>query len=153
MKEDIHLKEAQVLTQKFAKIKGRQPRIMLAKIGKGDHDREAKVVATSFADIGFDVDIGPLFQTTEEVAKQAVENDAHFVGIYSLAEGHKILIPAVIEALKQYGREDINVVVGGKISTHDYSFLKAQGVLVVFAPEHNISQAAIVLLNHLFTQQ
>ena len=115
---------------------------MIAKMGQDGHDRGAKIVATSFADIGFDVDIGPLFQTPEEAAKQAVENDVHILGISSLAAGHKSLVPAVIKALNDLGREDILVVVGGVIPKKDYDILFNDGVAAIFGPGTNISQAA-----------
>ncbi len=130
------------LADKFAKKEGRRPRIMVAKMGQDGHDRGAKVIATSFADIGFDVDIGPLFQTPEEAAKQAVENDVHIIGVSSLAAGHKILVPQVMQALKDYGREDIMVIVGGVIPEQDYEFLWEVGVAGIFGPGTKISKAA-----------
>jgi methylmalonyl-CoA mutase len=136
-------------SDKFAELDGRRPRIMIAKIGQDGHDRGAKVVATSFADLGFDVDIGPLFQTPAEAAKQAVENDVHILGISSLAAGHKTLVPQVLEALKNYGREDIKIVVGGVIPQQDYDYLYKQGVLSIFGPGTVISKAAIEILKHL----
>ena len=119
---------------------------MVAKLGQDGHDRGAKVIATAFADLGFDVDIGPLFQTPAEAAKQAVENDVHILGISSLAAGHKTLVPDTIEALKKYGREDILVVVGGVIPPADYPFLEDQGVAGIFGPGTIISKAAIDIL-------
>ena len=142
-------KKALALSDKFAAQKGRRPRIMVAKMGQDGHDRGAKVVATSFADIGFDVDVGPLFQTPEEVAKQAVENDVHILGISSLAAGHKTLVPQVITALKKYGREDILVIVGGVIPQHDHNFLFKSGVSNVFGPGSIIAESAINILNKL----
>lgn len=130
------------LADKFAKKEGRRPRIMVAKMGQDGHDRGAKVIATSFADIGFDVDIGPLFQTPEEAAKQAVENDVHIIGVSSLAAGHKTLVPQVMQALKDYGREDIMVIVGGVIPEQDYEFLWEAGVAGIFGPGTKISKAA-----------
>ena len=130
----------------FAKEEGRRPRIMVAKMGQDGHDRGAKVVATGYADLGFDVDIGPLFQTPEEVAKQAVENDVHILGVSSLAAGHKTLVPAVIEELKKYGRDDIMVIVGGVIPKQDYDFLFDAGAVAVFGPGTKISEAAIEIL-------
>ena len=115
-------------------------------MGQDGHDRGAKVVATGYADLGFDVDIGPLFQTPKETAKQAVENDVHILGISSLAGGHKTLVPDVIAALKKYGREDIMVIVGGVVPKQDYQFLKDAGVTAVFGPGTKISEAAIQLL-------
>ena len=142
-------KKALALSDKFAAQKGRRPRIMVAKMGQDGHDRGAKVVATSFADIGFDVDVGPLFQTPEEVAKQAVENDVHILGISSLAAGHKTLVPQVIAALKKYGREDILVIVGGVIPQHDHNFLFKSGVSNVFGPGSIIAESAIDILKKL----
>ena len=118
-----HFKKAQELTNAFAQQKGRRPRIMVAKMGQDGHDRGAKVVATSFADLGFDVDMGPLFQTPQEAAKQAIENDVHILGISSLAAGHKTLVPQVIKSLKDMGREDILVIAGGVIPQQDYDYL------------------------------
>ena len=142
-------KKALALSDKFAAQKGRRPRIMVAKMGQDGHDRGAKVVATSFADIGFDVDVGPLFQTPEEVAKQAVENDVHILGISSLAAGHKTLVPQVIAALKKYGREDILVIVGGVIPQHDHEFLFKSGVSNIFGPGSIIAESAIDILKKL----
>ena len=139
---DKNYNEAFGLAKEFEKIVGRRPRIMIAKMGQDGHDRGAKIVATSFADIGFDVDIGPLFQTPEEAAKQAVENDVHILGISSLAAGHKSLVPAVIKALNDLGREDIMVVVGGVIPKKDYDILFNDGVAAIFGPGTNISNAA-----------
>ena len=137
---------AKALSDRFAKEEGRRPRIMIAKLGQDGHDRGAKVIATSFADLGFDVDIGPLFQTPEEAAKQAVENDVHILGISSLAAGHKTLVPQTIAALKAIGREDILVIVGGVIPPQDYSFLFDAGVAAVFGPGTIISEAASEIL-------
>lgn len=125
---------------------------MVAKMGQDGHDRGAKVIATSFADLGFDVDIGPLFQTPEEVAKQAVENDVHIVGVSSLAAGHKTLIPQLIKALHSYGRKDIMVVAGGVIPPKDYDFLYQAGVSAVFGPGTVISYSAIEILNQLLKE-
>lgn len=143
--------EAQKLSDKFAELDGRRPRIMIAKMGQDGHDRGAKVIATSFADIGFDVDIGPLFQTPAEAAKQAIENDVHILGVSSLAAGHKTLIPQVIDELKKYGREDIKVIAGGVIPKQDYDFLYNAGVIGVFGPGTKISKAAIDILNKMIT--
>jgi methylmalonyl-CoA mutase len=140
---------AQEMADRFAEQEGRRPRILVAKMGQDGHDRGAKVIATSFADIGFDVDIGPLFQTPQEVAKQAVENDVHIVGVSSLAGGHKTLVPAVIEELKNYGRADIMVVAGGVIPHQDYDFLYEKGVAFVFGPGTVIAKAAIGVLEQL----
>ena len=138
--------EACNLVKKFESFEGRRPRIMIAKMGQEGHDRGAKVVATSFADIGFDVDIGPLFQTPNEVARQAIENDVHLLGISSLAAGHKTLVPSVIKELKEMGRPDIMVVAGGVIPKKDYSSLFDVGVAAVFGPGTNISKAAQEIL-------
>jgi methylmalonyl-CoA mutase len=142
-KDFIYAKE---LTEKFSKLEGRRPRIMIAKMGQDGHDRGAKVIASSFADIGFDVDIGPLFQTPAEAAKQAVENDVHILGVSSLAAGHKTLVPHVIEELKKLNREDIMVIAGGVIPQKDYDFLYKAGVFGVFGPGTKISKAAQEIL-------
>jgi methylmalonyl-CoA mutase len=146
MKDDKSFEKAKQLADIFAKQEGRRPRIMIAKMGQDGHDRGAKVVATGYADVGFDVDIGPLFQTPAEAAKQAVENDVHILGVSSLAAGHKTLVPQVIEELKNYGREDIMVIVGGVIPTQDYQFLFDAGAVAVFGPGTKISEAAIQIL-------
>ncbi len=146
IKEDKNFKKAQELADVFAEQDGRRPRIMVAKMGQDGHDRGAKVVATGYADLGFDVDIGPLFQTPKETAKQAVENDVHILGISSLAGGHKTLVPEVIAELKKYGREDIMVIVGGVVPKQDYAFLKEAGATAVFGPGTKISEAAIQIL-------
>jgi methylmalonyl-CoA mutase len=135
------------LADKFASLEGRRPRIMIAKMGQDGHDRGAKVVATGYADMGFDVDIGPLFQTPAETARQAVENDVHIIGVSSLAAGHKTLVPQMIEELKKQGREDIMVIVGGVIPSQDYDFLHKAGVVAIFGPGTVISDAAIKLLD------
>ncbi|WP_413999018.1 methylmalonyl-CoA mutase [Flavobacterium sp. W1B] len=146
IKDDKSFEKAKQLADTFAKQEGRRPRIMIAKMGQDGHDRGAKVVATGYADVGFDVDIGPLFQTPAEAAKQAVENDVHILGVSSLAAGHKTLVPQVIEELKKYGREDIMVVVGGVIPAQDYQYLFDAGALAVFGPGTKISEAAIQIL-------
>jgi methylmalonyl-CoA mutase len=145
-KDDVNYNKAKALVEQFAKKEGRQPRIMIAKMGQDGHDRGAKVVSTGYADLGFDVDIGPLFQTPAEAAKQAVENDVHIMGVSSLAAGHKTLVPQVIEELKKLGREDIMVIVGGVIPTQDYQFLYDSGVAGVFGPGTSIPIAAIKML-------
>jgi methylmalonyl-CoA mutase len=145
--EDKDFIKAQQLADQFAEIGGRRPRIMVAKMGQDGHDRGAKVIATSFADIGFDVDIGPLFQTPAEAAKQAVENDVHLLGISSLAAGHKTLVPQVMEELKKLGREDILVIVGGVIPQQDYDFLWDKGVAGIFGPGTKLSAAAQEILS------
>ncbi|MGV6846198.1 MAG: methylmalonyl-CoA mutase family protein, partial [Lutibacter sp.] len=140
-------KEAQQLADKFSEIEGRRPRVMIAKMGQDGHDRGAKVVATSFADLGFDVDMGPLFQTPAEVAKQAIENDVHFIGASSLAAGHKTLIPELIEELNKQGRPDIMVFAGGVIPEQDYDFLYKKKVAAIFGPGTVIPNSAITILN------
>ena len=145
-KETESFKKAQTMTAEFEKMEGRRPRIMVAKMGQDGHDRGAKVVATGYADLGFDVDMGPLFQTPAEAAKQAVENDVHVLGVSSLAAGHKTLVPQVIEELKKLGREDIMVVVGGVIPPQDYDYLFQAGAAAVFGPGTVISDAAIKML-------
>ncbi|MBQ0153691.1 MAG: methylmalonyl-CoA mutase [Paludibacteraceae bacterium] len=139
---DADFQEASRLTAEFAKKEGRQPRIMIAKMGQDGHDRGAKVVATGYADCGFDVDMGPLFQTPEEAAKQAVENDVHVLGVSSLAAGHKTLIPQVIAELKKLGREDIMVTAGGVIPAQDYDFLYKAGVAAIFGPGSSVAKSA-----------
>jgi methylmalonyl-CoA mutase len=146
IKDDSSFKKARELADKFAEQDGRRPRIMIAKMGQDGHDRGAKVVATGYADVGFDVDIGPLFQTPKEAAKQAVENDVHILGVSSLAAGHKTLVPQVIEELKAYGRDDIMVIVGGVIPKQDYQYLFDAGAVAVFGPGTKISEAAIQIL-------
>ncbi len=138
--------EALELARKFAELEGRQPRIMIAKMGQDGHDRGAKVVATGYADLGFDVDMGPLFQTPEEAAKQAVENDVHVLGVSSLAAGHKTLVPAVIEELKKLGREDIMVIVGGVIPSQDYQYLYDAGAVAIFGPGTSVAAAGKKIL-------
>jgi methylmalonyl-CoA mutase len=138
--------KARELADRFAEMEGRRPRIMIAKMGQDGHDRGAKVVATGYADIGFDVDIGPLFQTPPEAAKMAVENDVHILGVSSLAAGHKTLVPQVIKELKRLGREDILVIVGGVIPPQDYAFLYKAGAAAIFGPGTVISEAGIKLL-------
>jgi methylmalonyl-CoA mutase len=144
--KDKDFELAKEMADRFSKLEGRRPRIMVAKMGQDGHDRGAKVIATSFADIGFDVDIGPLFQTPKEAAKQAVENDVHILGVSSLAAGHKTLVPQVIEELKKMGRDDIMVVAGGVIPQQDYDFLYKAGVFGVFGPGTKISKAAQEIL-------
>ena len=151
-KGDGAFKKACELAEKFAKKEGRQPRIMVAKMGQDGHDRGAKVVATGYADCGFDVDMGPLFQTPEEAARQAVENDVHVLGVSSLAAGHKTLVPQVIAELKKLGREDILVVAGGVIPPQDYDFLYKSGVAAIFGPGTPVSQAAIAILELLLAE-
>jgi methylmalonyl-CoA mutase len=143
---DESFKNARLLADEFEKLEGRRPRIMIAKMGQDGHDRGAKVIATSFADLGFDVDMGPLFQTPLEAARQAVENDVHILGVSSLAAGHKTLVPQVIAELKNLGREDIMVIAGGVIPAQDYDFLYKAGVVGVFGPGTSIPEAAIKIL-------
>ncbi len=152
IKDDESFKRAQELANVFAEQDGRRPRIMIAKMGQDGHDRGAKVVATGYADVGFDVDIGPLFQTPQEAAKQAVENDVHILGVSSLAAGHKTLVPQVIDALKAYGRDDIMVIVGGVIPKQDYQYLFDAGAIAVFGPGTKISDAAIKILEILIDE-
>ncbi len=152
-KESDAFKKAQELTDKFAKLEGRRPRIMVAKMGQDGHDRGAKVVATGYADMGFDVDMGPLFQTPAEAAKQAVENDVHILGASSLAAGHKTLLPQVIEELKKLGREDIMVIAGGVIPPQDYDFLFKAGVAAVFGPGTPVSTSAVKMMELLFASR
>lgn len=147
IKNDESFATAKQKADEFAQSEGRRPRIMIAKMGQDGHDRGAKVVATGYADVGFDVDIGPLFQTPAEAAKQAVENDVHILGVSSLAAGHKTLVPQVIEELKKYGREDIMVIVGGVIPAQDYQYLFDAGAVAVFGPGTKISEAAITILD------
>jgi len=148
-KDDAAFKQAAVLADEFAALEGRRPRLMVAKMGQDGHDRGAKIIATGFADLGFDVDIGPLFQTPEEVADQAAENDVHVVGISSLAAGHKTLVPQLISRLKEIGREDILIIVGGVIPPKDYDFLYASGVAAIFGPGTVLPKAAINILEKL----
>jgi methylmalonyl-CoA mutase len=147
MKTDESFHKAKALADEFAEKEGRRPRIMIAKMGQDGHDRGAKVVATGYADVGFDVDIGPLFQTPQEAARQAVENDVHILGVSSLAAGHKTLVPEVINELKKLGREDIMVIVGGVIPSADYKFLFDAGAVAIFGPGSRISDAAIQILD------
>ena len=147
MDEDFKL--AKALTDDFARKEGRRPRIIVVKLGQDGHDRGAKVISTAFADLGFDVDIGPLFQTPQEAARQAVENDVHVVGVSSLAAGHKTLVPELLTELKTLGREDILVVVGGVIPVQDYGFLYDSGVAAIFGPGTIISKAAQAIMQAL----
>ncbi|MDE7344903.1 MAG: cobalamin-dependent protein, partial [Alistipes sp.] len=146
VKKDQSFERAKELCAEFAKKEGRQPRVMIAKLGQDGHDRGAKVVATGYADIGFDVDMGPLFQTPEEAARQAVENDVHVVGVSSLAAGHLTLVPQIIAELKKLGREDIIVIVGGVIPAQDYDELYRDGAAAIFGPGTPIATAAIKIL-------
>ena len=152
IREDSTFKEAIDLANEFSDLDGRRPRILIAKMGQDGHDRGAKVIATSYADLGFDVDIGPLFQTPQEAAKQAIENDVHILGISSLAGGHKTLVPEVIDELKKYKREDIMVIVGGVVPKQDYSFLKNKGVTAIFGPGTKISETAKTILSILMNK-
>jgi methylmalonyl-CoA mutase len=144
--DDKDFMKAREMADEFSELEGRRPRIMIAKMGQDGHDRGAKVIATSFADIGFDVDIGPLFQTPAEAARQAVENDVHILGVSSLAAGHKTLVPQVIEELEKLGRGDIMVVAGGVIPQQDYEFLRDAGVFGIFGPGTKIAVAAQEIL-------
>ena len=152
IKDDTTFQEAIDLANEFSNLDGRRPRILIAKMGQDGHDRGAKVIATSYADLGFDVDIGPLFQTPQEAAKQAIENDVHILGISSLAGGHKTLVPEVIKELKKYKREDIIVILGGVVPKQDYSFLKDQGVAAIFGPGTKISETAKTILSILMNK-
>ncbi|MFY0593515.1 methylmalonyl-CoA mutase [Roseivirga sp.] len=152
VKENKDFIKARDLADRFAELDGRRPRIMIAKMGQDGHDRGAKVIATSFADMGFDVDIGPLFQTPEETALQAAENDVHMIGASSLAAGHKTLIPQLINELKRLGREDIMVIAGGVIPPNDYDFLRAAGVSAIFGPGTVIAKAAQEILEQMMTE-
>ena len=145
--KDPTFKDAQLRCESFSTLEGRRPRILVAKMGQDGHDRGAKIIATAFADIGFDVDMGPLFQTPQEVAKQAIENDVHVVGVSSLAAGHKTLVPSLIHALGELGRKDIIVVVGGVIPKNDYDYLFDSGVFGIYGPGTKLSEAAIEILN------
>ena len=146
IKKDAEFEKAKEMVASFAKKEGRQPRVMVAKLGQDGHDRGAKVVATGYADCGFDVDMGPLFQTPEEAVKEAVENDVHVLGVSSLAAGHKTLVPQVVEELKKYGREDIIVVVGGVIPPQDYDFLYKSGAAAIFGPGTRIAKCVIEIM-------
>ncbi|NLD22364.1 MAG: methylmalonyl-CoA mutase [Bacteroidales bacterium] len=146
VKNDAEFEKAKAMVADFAKREGRQPRIMIAKLGQDGHDRGAKVVATGYADCGFDVDMGPLFQTPEAAVKQAVENDVHIIGVSSLAAGHKTLVPQVVAELKKYGREDIIVIVGGVIPAQDYDFLYKAGAAAIFGPGTRISMSVIKMM-------
>lgn len=152
-KSDATLKEARAMTEKFARKEGRQPRIMVAKMGQDGHDRGAKVVATGYADCGFDVDMGPLFQTPAEAARQAVENDVHVLGVSSLAAGHKTLVPQVIEELAKLGRSDIIVIAGGVIPAQDYDFLYKAGVAAIFGPGSPVAKSAIQIVKILLGEE
>ena len=152
MKQDSDFEKAKAMCAEFAKKEGRQPRIMIAKLGQDGHDRGAKVVATGYADVGFDVDMGPLFQTPEEAAKQAVENDVHIVGVSSLAAGHLTLVPQIIAELKKLGREDIIVVVGGVIPAQDYEELYQDGAAAIFGPGTPIAKSSIKMLELLMEE-
>lgn len=152
-KNDSDFEKACRLTEKFAQKEGRRPRVFIAKMGQDGHDRGAKVVATGYADCGFDVDMGPLFQTPEEAAREAVENDVHVVGVSSLAAGHKTLIPALIAELKKLGREDIMVIAGGVIPAQDYDFLYQAGVAAIFGPGTSVAKAAVDMMNILLDEE
>ena len=143
------IEKVRALTDKFADAEGRRPRILIAKMGQDGHDRGAKVVATAYADMGFDVDMGPLFQTPEETARQAVENDVHIIGMSSLAAGHKTLLPQLVEELKTLGRPDIMIVVGGVIPQQDYDFLLTHGAAAIFGPGSKLPEAATLMMEKL----
>ena len=152
-KNDKEFDLACQLTEEFAKKEGRRPRIFIAKMGQDGHDRGAKVVATGYADCGFDVDMGPLFQTPAEAAREAVENDVHIVGVSSLAAGHKTLIPQLIDELKKLGREDIMVIAGGVIPAQDYDFLYKAGVAAIFGPGTSVAKSAVEMMKILVDEQ
>ena len=152
-KADADFAEACELTEEFARQEGRRPRIMIAKMGQDGHDRGAKVCATGYADCGFDGDMGPLFQTPAEAARQAVENDVNIMGVSSLAAGHKTLIPQVIEELKRLGREDIMVIAGGVIPAQDYDFLYKAGVAAIFGPGTSVAKAACEMMKILLDKE
>ena len=152
-KNDSDFELACKLTDEFAEKEGRRPRIFIAKMGQDGHDRGAKVVATGYADCGFDVDMGPLFQTPAEAAREAVENDVHVVGASSLAAGHKTLIPQLIEELKKLGREDIMVIAGGVIPAQDYDFLYKAGVAAIFGPGTSVAKAAVEMMKILLDKE
>ena len=143
------IEKVRALTDQFAEQEGRRPRILVAKMGQDGHDRGAKVVATAYADMGFDVDMGPLFQTPEETARQAVENDVHIIGMSSLAAGHKTLLPQLVEELKKLGRPDIMIVVGGVIPQQDYEFLLTHGAAAILGPGTKLQEAATLLMEKL----
>lgn len=146
MADEKEIQEVRSLTNQFAEAEGRRPRLLVAKIGQDGHDRGAKIVATAFSDMGFDVDIGPLFQTPEEVARQAVENDVHAIGMSSLAGGHKTFLPLLRKELEKYGRKDIVIIVGGVIPQKDYPILKEQGASAIFGPGTKLSESAKTVL-------
>jgi methylmalonyl-CoA mutase len=148
---DSQFQKASVMAEEFARIEGRRPRILVAKMGQDGHDRGARVIASAFADLGFDVDVGPLFQTPAETAAMAVDSDVHVLGVSTLAGGHKTLVPAVLAELKRLGREDILVYVGGVIPPQDCEFLKRAGVSGVFGPGSVIPVCAQVILNELMS--
>ena len=152
-KNDSNFEKAKQMTDEFAKREGRRPRIFIAKMGQDGHDRGAKVVATGYADCGFDVDMGPLFQTPAEAAREAVENDVHIVGASSLAAGHKTLIPQLIEELKKLGREDIMVTAGGVIPAQDYDFLYKAGVACIFGPGTPVPYSAVEMMKILLDEE
>ena len=149
IKENKIFKTAKTKIDMFAKKNGRRPRILVAKIGQDGHDRGANIIATSFSDLGFDVDVGPLFQTPEEITKQAIENDVHVIGISSLAGGHKSLIPKLIKCVKTNTKKKIHIVLGGIIPKKDYNFLKKKGVNNIFGPGTIIAEAAIEIIESL----
>jgi len=146
------ISEVRAMTDEFAEAEGRRPRILIAKMGQDGHDRGAKVVSTAYADMGFDVDVGPLFQTPEETARQAVENDVHIIGMSSLAAGHKTLLPQLVQELKQLGREDIMIIVGGVIPSQDYDFLLENGASFIFGPGTNLPAAAKLIMQELLNR-
>ena len=150
--QDPLVEEVRKMTDDFAERTGRRPRILVAKMGQDGHDRGAKVVSSAYADLGFDVDVGPLFQTPEETAKMAIENDVHMIGMSSLAAGHKVLLPALVEELAKQGRPDILVFCGGVIPAQDYDFLKEHGAVAIFGPGTNIPEASREIMEALNEQ-
>ena len=150
--QDPLVEEVRKMTDDFAERTGRRPRILVAKMGQDGHDRGAKVVSSAYADLGFDVDVGPLFQTPEETAKMAIENDVHMIGMSSLAAGHKVLLPALVEELARQGRPDILVFCGGVIPAQDYDFLKEHGAVAIFGPGTNIPEASREIMEALNEQ-
>jgi methylmalonyl-CoA mutase len=153
MKDQSEVEAVRKLSDRFAELDGRRPRILVAKMGQDGHDRGSKIIATGFADLGFDVDIGPLFLTPDEVAKQAIENDVHIVGASSLAGGHKTLIPQLISELKKQGSPEIMVVAGGVIPQQDYDFLYKAGVAFIFGPGTSVAASARVILERMINGQ
>ena len=150
--QEEKIQEVREMTEEFMEHEGRRPRILIAKMGQDGHDRGAKVVATAYADLGFDVDMGPLFQTPEETAKQAIENDVHVIGMSSLAGGHKTLLPQLKQELKRLGREDIIIIAGGVIPKQDYDYLLEHGAAAIFGPGTVIPEAAVTIMEQIYKE-